>query len=149
VQNIVSDGQIGFDRVALGAAVAAAFKLGDWCLRGRLVEDSIIDSGYPLQEMPRRRCGQRTEWRVRDADATLVLYRGQLMGGTLTVNLARNKYMRPLVVVDLDDPPAFNQALAWIVSNSFRTLNVAGPCESTRPSIYKEALRYLQQLPIA
>jgi hypothetical protein len=66
-----------------------------------------------------------------------------------TVNLARNKYTRPLIVVDLDDPLAFDQAIAWIVSNSFRTLNVAGPCESTRPGIYKEAQRYLEQLPIA
>jgi predicted Rossmann fold nucleotide-binding protein DprA/Smf involved in DNA uptake len=93
---IISGGQTGVDRAALDAALAAGIALGGWCPKGRLAEDGPLPEHYPLEQTPRRSYRQRTEWNVRDSDGTLVLYWGELQGGTLaTVKLA-DQYRRPI-----------------------------------------------------
>jgi hypothetical protein len=70
---VVSGGQTGVDRAALDAALACGLPCGGWCPRGRRAEDGPIDPGYPLRETPGDDYAERTEWNVRDSDATLVL----------------------------------------------------------------------------
>ena len=78
---IISGGQTGVDRAALKAAQDLGFPTGGWCPPGRLAEDGIIPDRFPLKETPDDRSkdaphiprSQRTEWNVRDSDATLLI----------------------------------------------------------------------------
>jgi hypothetical protein len=130
VLRIVSGGQTGVDRAALDAAMLLGLDTGGWCPRDRRSEDGPIDSRYPLRETPDLAYAQRTEWNVRDSDATLILCRGEPRGGTArTADLAR-RYGRPLLVVDLDAGAGPGPALDWLHAHAIRVLNVAGPRES-------------------
>jgi len=45
---------------------------GGWRPKGRKAEDGPIDPKYPLKETPTASYIQRTEWNVRDSDATVL-----------------------------------------------------------------------------
>lgn len=146
VERVVSGGQTGVDRAALDAARAAGLPGGGWCPRGRLAEDGPIDPGYPLAETPTADYAQRTEWNVRDSDATLVVTRGRATGGTaLTITFARS-HGRPLLVVDLSRDPSPEEVSRWIEARGVGVLNVAGPRESQRPGIGREAQAFLERV---
>lgn len=146
VARIVSGGQTGVDRAALDVALELGIPCGGWCPRGRRAEDGPVPDRYPLRETPGRDYPQRTAWNVRDSDATLVLTRGSLRGGTaLTVRVARQT-ARPVLVVDLHDMPSPQPALAWLESHRVAVLNVAGPRESENPGIAAQARTYLRLL---
>jgi Circularly permutated YpsA SLOG family len=146
VLKVVSGGQTGVDRAALDAARTAGLPRGGWCPRGRLAEDGPIAPGYPLVETPSADYAQRTEWNVRDSDATLVVARGRPTGGTaLTAALAR-RLGKPLLVVDLSRNPSLEEASRWVEARGIGVLNVAGPRESQRPGIGREARLFLERL---
>lgn len=69
---IISGGQTGADRAALDFAIKHGFAHGGWCPRGRQAEDGSLPDRYDLRETPSRKYAQRTEWNVRDSDATAV-----------------------------------------------------------------------------
>jgi len=143
---VVSGGQTGVDRAALDTALALGLPCGGWCPRGRRAEDGPIPPRYPLRETPSAAYPERTEWNVRDSDATLVLSRGRRRGGTaLTLRLAR-RYGRPALAVDLSAPPAADAVRAWIARERVRRLNVAGPRESEHPGIHEQAAAFLRQV---
>jgi hypothetical protein len=145
LERIVSGGQTGVDRAALDMALDRDIPCGGWCPQGRRAEDGVIPEQYPLCETPWWGYPQRTEWNVRDADATLILTRGQPDGGTaLTVELA-GRYQKPCLVVDLADPIDLDAVCAWVRRYQVRVLNVAGPRESSCPGIYTEALAWLHR----
>jgi hypothetical protein len=145
VQRILSGGQTGVDRAALDVALARGIPCGGWCPQGRRAEDGVIPECYPLQETPWWGYPQRTEWNVRDADATLILTRGQPDGGTaLTVELAQ-RLGKPYLVVDLADPVDLETVRAWADRYPVRVLNVAGPRESSCPGIHAEAVAWLHR----
>ena len=79
---IVSGGQTGVDRAALDAALELGIAHGGWCPRGRLAEDGPIADRYGLRETASSDYAVRTEQNVVDSDATLILHRGPLTGGT-------------------------------------------------------------------
>ena len=146
VLKVVSGGQTGVDRAALDAARALDLPSGGWCPRGRLAEDGPIDPAYALVETPSADYAQRTEWNVRDSDGTLVLVPGRATGGTaLTIALAR-RLGRPLLVLDLKRDPSPDEAWRWIERGGIGVLNVAGPRESQRPGIEREAQAFLERL---
>ena len=70
---VLSGGQTGVDRAALDAAIDLGLPVGGWCPKGRLAEDGVIPARYPLIETRSPLYAERTEWNVRDTDATLVL----------------------------------------------------------------------------
>lgn len=136
---IVSGGQTGVDRAALDAAMAAGLATGGWCPKGRLALDGRIPGRYPLRETPSSGYAQRTEWNVRDADATLLLTRGELSGGTkLTAEWAA-RYGRPLLVLDLFAVPGIPEVMRWLEAHAVGILNVAGPREEGAPGIQSQA----------
>lgn len=144
---IISGGQTGVDRAALDAAMAAGIEIGGWCPSGRRAEDGVIGDRYPLEETPKRDYRQRTEWNVRDSDGTLILYWGELQNGTLaTATFARDTHRRPLLMVNLLEPADSRETARWITDNKIKTLNIAGPRESSRRGIYARARDYLQTL---
>jgi hypothetical protein len=141
---IVSGGQTGVDRAALDAALELGIPCGGWCPKGRRAEDGPIDPKYPLRETPWEDYAQRTEWNVRDADATLVLTRGEPSEGTaLTIELSA-QHQKPCLVVDLDAPPQPGVCAEWMRRHHPRTLNIAGPRESRSPGIYQQARDWLR-----
>jgi hypothetical protein len=140
---IVSGGQTGVDRGALDAAIAAGLPHGGWCPRGRLAEDGPIDATYQLRETRSAKYSIRTRKNVLDADATLILCRGPLTGGTdLTYRLAQH-HAKPCLVVDLQQQPAADLVRRWIDAQGIRVLNVAGPRESVQPGIGQQAYCFL------
>ena len=144
IHRIVSGGQTGVDRAALDVAMDLGIPCGGWCPRGRKAEDGPIDARYPLKETPSASYAKRTEWNVRDSDATLILARIPLGGGTaLTERLAR-KVSRPVFVADPWSPET--DALgAWLEKGGYETLNFAGPRESRAPGVYKAAVVFLKK----
>src|ERR1700722_18185860 len=69
---IVSGGQTGVDRAALDAAIQSGLPHGGWVPLGRTAESERIPSIYVLQETPTTELCLRTEWNIRDSDATLI-----------------------------------------------------------------------------
>ncbi len=148
LQRIVSGGQSGVDRAALDAALKCGIPCGGWCPKGRLAEDGPIAAHYSLKETPTGEYRVRTEWNVRDSDATLILNIGRLEGGTALTQMVAASYGRPCLVVDMSAEPEVNQVVAWIEANRIATLNVAGPRGSKRPELYHLALKFLSDMVI-
>ena len=122
IARVVSGGQTGADRAALDAAVAAGIPYGGWCPLGGWAEDLPEPPGllaaYPqLRETPSPSPHQRTEWNVRDSDATLILWpAGTPSAGTeLTLRLAE-QMGRPVLVVDPGDDESARTVAAWLAT---------------------------------
>lgn len=146
VRKIVSGGQTGVDRAGLDAALALGLAAGGWCPRGRRAEDGPVPERYPLTETTSAAYGVRTRLNVRDSDATLILCRGPLTGGTrLTAEIAR-RMGRPLRIADLSRRVQAPAAAAWLRGNGVRRLNIAGPRESQAPGIGADARRFLMRV---
>ncbi len=146
VDKIVSGGQTGVDRAALDAALSLDITHGGWCPQGRRAEDGTIATQYRLRETPSSDYLQRTEWNVRDSDATLILTRGEVEGGTAATAQYAGRHEKPLLIVDLLSEPPVETARQWLSQNRIRTLNIAGPRASKQPAIYRQALDYLLKL---
>ena len=154
---IMSGGQTGVDQAALRAAVSLNISLGGWCPPGRVSEGGIIPDQFPLIETPNDRSpaapdiprSQRSEWNVRDSDGTLLLCNGELQAqdrGTRWTAECAEQYAKPLLVADpfaLADVPRVHH---WIDEHRIRSLNVAGPSESSSPDIGAAAERFVAVL---
>ena len=146
LEKIISGGQTGVDRAALDAAIELGIACGGWCPKGRLAEDGPIADRYPLTETPSRRYRERTEWNVRDSDATLILGTGELTGGTRLTQILAEQLGKPYFRVDFANPPRTARLAEDLLSNKIRILNIAGPRESTEPGIYEKTAEFLHQL---
>jgi len=146
MKQIVSGGQTGVDRAALDAAMEAGVPHGGWCPAGRLAEDGCIAARYLLRETTGADYVERTERNVIDSDATLILHRGELEGGTAMTRDFAARHGRPCLTVDLDRPGEPGTLPAWLSRHHVEVLNVAGPRESKQPGIYRRALDYLRPL---
>jgi len=135
---IISGGQTGADRAALDFAIANGFAHGGWCPCGRLAEDGPIPLRYQLRETPSRKYVVRTEWNVRDCDATVAFSIAAVpQGGTkLTLDLAR-KLGKPVLHLsrDIVQSDAASQLRAFLAESAVETLNIAGPRASQEPEI--------------
>ncbi len=139
---ILSGGQTGVDRAALEVAMAIGIGHGGWCPAGRLSEDGSIPSRYELWETDSREYPVRTEQNVIDSDATLILYEGRLKGGTLLTQRICRRLQKPQLSVRIDHANV-DQVRNWLSTGQPRTLNVAGPRESTCPGIFDRSMDFL------
>jgi hypothetical protein len=161
---IVAGGQTGVDQAALRAAQDCGVACEGWCPPGRTCEGGTIPARYPLRETPRERSpdalevprSQRTEWNVRDSDATLILRparggrararggeRGNGDAGTTWAERCAVRMGRPLLVCDPRDPDAVAEIGAWLAGAGIRRLHVAGPSEASRPGLGASAYAVL------
>jgi len=148
---IITGGQTGVDRAALDVAIENALAYGGWCPRGGWAEDLSEPPGllarYPhLRETPSADPAQRTEWNVRDSDATLIVIDGAGLGVSGGTRLAHERavlYAKPHFSADLADPSAVADAKAWLARIKPEKLGVGGPRESEAPGIYERAKAFL------
>jgi hypothetical protein len=154
---IVSGGQTGVDRAALDFALEHGFAHGGWCPRGRLAEDGPIPNKYQLVETPSRRYVQRTEWNVRDSDATVVFtISPNPRGGTALTLEAARRLRKPCLHLSRDTTveatnaapvntaQAAKSLLAFLNTHFAARLNVAGPRASLEPDVAEFAAQVLR-----
>lgn len=140
---IRSGGQTGVDRAALDAAMAMGLVVCGWCPHGRLAEDGPIDLRYPLVETKSDKYSIRTDWNVRDADATLIISPLPLEGGTLLTEQYALTRKKPCLAVAPDDGEAADKVVHWLRQLNIDELNVAGPRESKQPGVYRQSVELL------
>ena len=142
---IRSGGQTGADRGALDAAREANVSIRGWCPKDGWAEDVTEPPGilanYPeLVEAPSADPIVRTEWNVRDSDATLIVCPGEMArpSGTYATLQFAQRYGKPYLIstgIDFKNVVSWLQELEHSFPNGF-DLNVAGPRESGSPGIY-------------
>ena len=143
VEKIISGGQTGVDRAALGAAIELGIQRGGWCPKGRKAEDGVIPDHYPLQETSSASYPVRTEKNVKDSDGTLIPTIEPVTGEiALTPKVAR-KLRKPHLVIDLSKEPDPNAVRNWGQEYSIKVLNVAGPRESKTPGSHGRTFQFL------
>ncbi len=146
VSAVVTGGQTGVDQAVLVAARDAGLSIGGWCPPGRACESGAIPEWMPLRETPVERSSEapdvprslRTQWNVRDSDATLILTnvpRAAADPGTEWTAVFATRFGKPLLRCDPHDPAAVAKIVDWLRATSVETLHVAGPRESVAPGI--------------
>ncbi|MDQ4222705.1 putative molybdenum carrier protein [Pseudomonas aeruginosa] len=128
-------------RAALDFAIARQIPHGGWCPAGRRAADGVLDARYQLLETESSGYRQRTKRNVLDSDATLILYRGRLEGGSLFTRDLAAGHGKPLLLCDLHDPTEelLTAWQGWLLSHPIAILNIAGPSEARNPGIYLQA----------
>ncbi len=144
---IVSGGQTGADRAALDVGLELGIEIGGWVPRDRIAEDGPIPVGYSnLHEAESAEPAMRTSLNVRDADATVIVFHGELVGGSALTAQVADELGRPCLHLDLarQDADEASVALAdWLVEHSPAVLNVAGPRATEDPKIHAATKRVL------
>ena len=140
VREIWSGAQTGVDRAALDVAHDLGLITGGWVPLGRIAEDGTIPERYTgLRETETPDYSERTTRNVEDSDATLILYRHRLTGGTAFTKLEAVRLGRPHLGVNLtENDPIEAAALIheWLDPLPGSRLNVAGPRASSDPEIH-------------
>jgi hypothetical protein len=147
VKKIISGGQTGVDRAALDAAIKLMIPHGGWIPRGRLTEDGPLSPEYQLKETGSTSYADRTEKNVLDADATLIISRGPLTGGSEYTRQIAVRHDRLWLHIDLNQIPAFQAAITineWVEKKGIEILNVAGPRAGKDPKIYDDTLNIIE-----
>ena len=131
---IISGGQTGADIAALDWAILQGIFHGGWCPKGRKTEDGVLPEQYKLVETPSASYLQRTEWNVRDADATLIFTLGdKLEGGSKRTAEYAERIAKPWLHMR---PGVHTKYVArFLHQHQVKVLNVAGSRGSVAPSI--------------
>jgi hypothetical protein len=142
---IVAGGQTGADQAGLDWAIAHGILHGGWCPKGRRSEDGPIDLRYELNETPRAHYLERTEWNVRDSDATLIftLDSGLDGGSKKTVEFCK-KLGKPWLHFRTGVDPKF--VGKFLKHYDVKILNIAGKRESSAPGIGKMVMEVLNEV---
>src|SRR5207245_4070974 len=97
---VISGGQTGVDRGALDAALAFEVECGGWCPAGRLAEDGTIPKRYPVMELANAGYAERTARNVANSDGTLVISKGEPIGGTRETVDRCGEMQKPYLLID-------------------------------------------------
>lgn len=136
---IMTGGQTGVDRAALDAALKTGTACGGWCPKGRQAEDGTIPARYPVTELEGAGYKERTRQNVLDSDGTVIIYFGNLFGGSReTLQLCR-QMDKPYLLIDAAEQSqeqAVDSLYEFMAGNAIGVLNVAGPRTSEESLAY-------------
>ena len=131
---IVAGGQTGADQAGLDWAIAHGVAHGGWCPKGRRSEDGPIDSCYQLKETPNSKYLERTEWNVRDSDATVIFTLDEkLDGGSKKTAEIAKRLNKPYIHIRPRVSPTC--LVKFLERHQVKTLNIAGKRETSAPGI--------------
>jgi hypothetical protein len=133
---IVSGGQTGADVAGLDWALEHRVAHGGWCPKGRKTEEGPLPLKYELTETPSEGYLQRTEWNVRDSDATLIFtLMDTIDGGSRRTAVFAGKHGKPHLHMR---PGVHPECISkFLHENKVRILNIAGKRESAAPGIWQ------------
>jgi len=141
---VISGGQSGADLAGLDWAIRNCVPHGGWCPKGRKSEDGSIGAEYQLSETPESNYLQRTEWNVRDSDATLIFtLSDKLDGGSKKTAEFCTKLGKPYLHFRPGVHPKF--IARFLARHRVKVLNVAGKRESSAPGVYRLTVDALTQ----
>jgi hypothetical protein len=126
---IVSGGQTGADLAALDWAIANGIPHGGWCPKGRIAEDGATGNRYQLKETPNADYIQRTEWNVRDSDATVIFtVADKLTGGSKRTGEFTAAHGRPCLHLasERGDADLAHLLRQFVADHDVQILNMAG-----------------------
>ncbi len=149
LKKIISGGQTGADRAALDTAIKFNITHGGWVPLGRCAEDGVLPDRYLMDEMPTDSYPKRTEQNVKDAQATLIITRGPLTGGSLLTKKLATRHNKPCTHINLATVDEFEAAVilnSFILDYTVEILNVAGPRASHDPGIYRDVKAILETM---
>lgn len=121
------------DRAALDVALKHGIESGGWCPTGRLDEFGRIPERYPVKELESGGFTERTLQNVKDSDGTVIVYPGNLSGGTEQTVRFCVEQQRPLKLIDssnVSTEKAAQLIADFVRANTINVLNVAGPRQS-------------------
>ena len=108
----------------------------------------MIGGQYQLVETPSASYLQRTEWNVRDSDATVIFtISSQLSGGSKRTAEFATKHCKPWIHLARQAASHENPALIlqrFVEENSIRELNIAGTRASKEPQVWRFAYETLE-----
>jgi hypothetical protein len=143
---IVSGGQTGADRATLDWAVAHNVPCGGWCPKGRKAEDAPIEPKYPLKETPSASYIQRTEWNLRDSDATVLFSIEPDFDRRLVEDHGFCPEAQETAAASLRGRYNIAESLkAFVEEHGVKVLNVAGPRASKEPGVGEFVMRTLEE----
>jgi len=143
---IISGGQTGVDRAALDVALRHGINCGGWCPAGRLDEFGKIPDHYPVEELQSGGFSDRTLQNVKDSDGTVVVYPGELSGGTEQTVRFCIDLKRPHQLINaskISAERASELIAGFVRENKIGILNVAGSRQSEWPEGYDYTSRAL------
>jgi hypothetical protein len=149
---IISGGQTGVDRSALDIAIELKLPHGGWCPKGRKAEDGIIPSKYELVETDSTEYAIRTEWNIRDSDATIIITvknREAIQDGTRFTVEKVLELEKPYFIIYVDIPLDAEKISQWLYDHKIDTLNFAGPRESSVNGIYQQSCSIIKEILLA
>jgi len=122
----------------LDFALARGIPHGGWCPKDRWAEDGPIARHYRLVETPGGDPAERTEWNVRDSDATVILtLQPALVGGSKDTAEFTQAFDKPCLHLsrNREGEAASKMLAAFVAEHQVETLNIAGSRESEEPGI--------------
>lgn len=146
---IISGGQTGVDRGVLDAALALKIPCGGWCPKGRLAEDGVIESKYPLQQTDTSDYNKRTLKNILDSDGTVIIYFNYPIGGTEQTLLYVLENKKPYLLLDAIEVSILQSAqriFNFIQDYKINIVNIAGPRASQSPKAYNFAKQVIIEL---
>lgn len=134
---IISGGQTGADRAALDWAIMHGVPHEGWCPKGRLALDGPLHAKYCLKETPSAAYPQRTEWNVRDSDATVVFTLVPVpTGGSKKTCTLAEKHGKPCLHLHPGLQGVELKLVSFVRSTGAKRLNVAGSRAEKEPGVY-------------
>ena len=150
LKKVISGGQTGADQAGLIAARKFQLETGGWIPHGFRTEDgpNWDLAKYDLIETTSSGYIKRTEYNVRDSDATVYFASNWKSPGTLCTLKAAKKLEKPAFRVDITIPSHHQDARGELFKDfllhwNVETLNVAGHRESGHPGVTDYVVSYL------
>ena len=104
-------------------------------------EDGTVPTEFPLQELAGSGYSERTAKNVQDSDGTVIVFNGELEGGSgFTAEVCRRE-RKPCCLIDasaLSIEESVQQLAAFVAQHGIEILNVAGPRASKWPDAERQ-----------